>query len=737
MKSTEKLPSIFYSVGVRIEALKDRLNNLSIEKFPTKSGEKLVKLFFKGAKRLFELLKKNSKDWLDGTRDRESLETVVRQIHNSTTILYSFLEYIEAFRFEKTRTEVILPFELLMKKHFPEFKDDIFIFYPQWKFNFSYRNLKTELEKRLFLITQDEADDFFKDTPGQIAIISFPALERDNILALVILAHELAHYFDRLPGFPNLKISNSQDVLAHISIPNEKVRNWIDASKNLDPLPALVPPLLADMEHRSRIISKIERSIPYWLRELTADISATRFFGVGFYLCARELFSLIVSPLDSLYPPNSKRLEEIALEIAGTDGGFEADVMERIGDNLKEGEKGLVEEVMQIMKLDVDSGDKLSVEQLLEQTGSSSQLSLNQRKEKLEEAAIKIIEESISNALSAVKEKVRQIIPPDDCLRLSKDIFIALQYLKNYIPPAEKLDSQPIEKPFIFDIRMILNAVWLRWMEISKELSITKKSHSKFEHNIMVYYEKLSILSRIALRAIELSNFHMEYEPKDNNLVEKGYKENKKLISKKIEISKPGVLGKKEIVNLMVEKNIKKSIVVTPLLDPHQITEASFDVNLGNVFIIMKRTKLPCLDFHKIEQKDEPVNIYDFQERIQLSPKGQIVLHPNQFILGSTLEYIALPNDIMAYVIGKSSLGRTGLVIATATHIAPGYIGTITLELSNLGTVPLILYPTMPIAQLVFHRLCSPVKEGYAETGGYAYSTGPTFSRYLKKSQII
>jgi len=189
MKSKEKLPSLYHSVGVRIETLKERLNNLSLEKFPTESGKKLVELFLKGAKRLLKLLEKNSKDWLDGTRDRESLEAIVRQIGNSTATLYSYLEYIEAFCFEKTRAEVILPFELLLKDHFEESKDDIFIFYPQWEFNFSYRNLKSELKKRLFLITKEEVDKFFKDIPGRIAIISFPALERDNILALVVLAH--------------------------------------------------------------------------------------------------------------------------------------------------------------------------------------------------------------------------------------------------------------------------------------------------------------------------------------------------------------------------------------------------------------------------------------------------------------------------------------------------------------------------------------------------------------------
>lgn len=317
----QNLPRVFYSVGVRIETLTDRLNNLPMEEFPTKSGERLVSLFIKGAKRLRHRLEKHAGDWLDGTRDRESIEGAVRRIGDSAAVLYSYLEYIEAFVFEKTRSEVILPFELLMKDHFPQSKNDIFIFYPQWEFNFTYLNLKGELREILFLFTPEDEKEFFTDVPGQIAIISFPALERDNILALVVLAHELAHYFDEDPDCPGRRISKSPDVEKAVSYPKERIKHWIQLCKQLDPAPDLGSSSLTNIIYESRIMIKLQRSIPYWLRELTADISAARFFGIGFYVSMKELFNLIATPIDSPYPPNWKRSKGRRKETGRTSSG--------------------------------------------------------------------------------------------------------------------------------------------------------------------------------------------------------------------------------------------------------------------------------------------------------------------------------------------------------------------------------------------------------------------------------
>ncbi len=704
-----------------------------MERFPSQSGEKLVNLFIKSAHRLHALLYQRAKEWVDGIKDRKSLEAVARRIGDSAATLYSYLEYIEAFCFERTRSEVILPFEFLMKARFPESSNDIFIFYPQWEFNFSYLNLKNELKTILFFVNEEEANDFFKHMPNRIAVISFPVIERDNILALVILAHELAHYFDIDPDNPEYRISRSPDVVKAVSIPETKVKSWIEVARKLDPASDQWPPLLAEIYYSTRINEKLFISIRYWLRELTADITAARFFGIGFYLSAKELFSLVPRPPDSPYPPNYTRLAEIASEINGSEGGFEKDLLERTKNKLTPAENTILKRIYEMTRSDSELANT-NVVNYIKPDMDKPKLTSEQRKEILDKMALSIIEESISNALDILREKIRRKIPEKNCLRFTEKIFLGAKYLKSRIPPCEILGKQPIEKPEVFDIREILNATWLYWMDIIERIKSENKELFDFQKDLESYYNELNILCRHSLRAIELSNFSQLHKPKENGN-KKAYVEHNSLLSKDFNIPRTGVLGKREIVKLMMVEDLDKSLIITPLLDQCQIAGASVDLTLGNVFIVMRRTRLESLNFREICEKDEKVNVYEFQERIQLRPDGEIVLHPNEFVLGSTLEYISLPPDVMAYVIGKSSFGRVGLVIATATHVAPGFKGTITLELSNLGSIPIVLYTTMPIAQLVFHKVCSAVDRGYSATGFYAYSTGPEFSKYLLRKR--
>ncbi|MBI4679993.1 MAG: dCTP deaminase [Nitrospirae bacterium] len=125
------------------------------------------------------------------------------------------------------------------------------------------------------------------------------------------------------------------------------------------------------------------------------------------------------------------------------------------------------------------------------------------------------------------------------------------------------------------------------------------------------------------------------------------------------------------------------------------------------------------------------INIEKYQEKVRLNYKGEFVLHPGQLIIGSTLEYIRLPESLMCYVIGKSSWGRMGLIIATATKVDPGFKGCITLEIINEGEVPIILYPGIPIAQLVFHETNNSV----TYEGSYNCATGPEFPKFSQKSK--
>ncbi|MGA2317948.1 MAG: dCTP deaminase [Thermodesulfobacteriota bacterium] len=126
--------------------------------------------------------------------------------------------------------------------------------------------------------------------------------------------------------------------------------------------------------------------------------------------------------------------------------------------------------------------------------------------------------------------------------------------------------------------------------------------------------------------------------------------------------------------------------------------------------------------------KELAAPIERYQEHVRLNYHEQFVLHPNQLIIGSTLEYVSLPCKLMCYVVGKSTWGRMGLVIATATKVDPGFKGCITLEMINQGEVPVILYPGIPIAQLVFHETMGEAKY----EGGYNCATGPQFPDFSK-----
>jgi dCTP deaminase len=121
-------------------------------------------------------------------------------------------------------------------------------------------------------------------------------------------------------------------------------------------------------------------------------------------------------------------------------------------------------------------------------------------------------------------------------------------------------------------------------------------------------------------------------------------------------------------------------------------------------------------------------------ERVVIEQGHNFSLQPGQFVLGTTLEYFEIPNDMMARLEGKSSLGRVGLLIhATAGYVDPGFKGRLTLELSNVATLPIILYPTMKISQISFHRLTTPADRPYGSPGlgsKYQGQLDPTPTRF-------
>ena len=185
----------------------------------------------------------------------------------------------------------------------------------------------------------------------------------------------------------------------------------------------------------------------------------------------------------------------------------------------------------------------------------------------------------------------------------------------------------------------------------------------------------------------------------------------------------PMVLSDRTIRRLLDEGRIGIDPYEEELLQP-----SSVDVRVDRLFRVFRNSRYPFID---VKQEME-----ELTELVEVESDEAFILHPGEFVLGSTLERITLPDDLVARLEGKSSLGRLGLLIhSTAGFIDPGWDGHVTLELSNVANLPITIYYGMKIGQLSFVQLSEAAEHPYGtgELGSkYQGQVGPTPSRYWK-----
>jgi dCTP deaminase len=167
-------------------------------------------------------------------------------------------------------------------------------------------------------------------------------------------------------------------------------------------------------------------------------------------------------------------------------------------------------------------------------------------------------------------------------------------------------------------------------------------------------------------------------------------------------------------------------IRIEPLDAPEiQIQPASVDLRLGNRFILFRHATRPYID-------PEADDAAEYTEELTIAEGDAFFLHPGEFVLGTTKERVALPDDLVGRVDGRSSIGRLAIMIhATAGYIDPSFRGNITLELSNVGKMPVKLRPNMRVCQISFHTMTSAAEHPYGSRPGSKYQdqSGPTASR--------
>lgn len=174
-----------------------------------------------------------------------------------------------------------------------------------------------------------------------------------------------------------------------------------------------------------------------------------------------------------------------------------------------------------------------------------------------------------------------------------------------------------------------------------------------------------------------------------------------------------------------IRAELESGRVALEPFDASMIQPSSIDVRIDRYFRLFDNHKYPYID----PAEDQP----DLTRLIEVAPNEPFILHPGEFVLGATYEQVTLPDDVAARLEGKSSLGRLGLLThSTAGFIDPGFSGHVTLELSNMATLPIKLWPGMKIGQLCFFRLSSPAEKPYGSAeykSRYHGQRGPTASR--------
>lgn len=175
-----------------------------------------------------------------------------------------------------------------------------------------------------------------------------------------------------------------------------------------------------------------------------------------------------------------------------------------------------------------------------------------------------------------------------------------------------------------------------------------------------------------------------------------------------------------------IRRQIAEGRIVVKPVDDADIQPASIDLHLDSRFLVFSNSRQPYIDVR------EPLD--NLTEEVTIADGEPFMLHPGEFVLGSTLEHIELPDDLVARLEGKSSLGRLGLLIhSTAGFVDPGWRGRLTLELSNVARLPIALYCGMKIGQISFLQLTTPAERLYGSPelrSRYQGQSGPTASRF-------
>ncbi len=498
----------------RAFSLIEKIEELKVEKLTSPTPILLLDIFDEVVKVCIDKLLDIEKELADrgiSELELERKENQVRAVARKLNKIHAYLRYIYATKLDRNPSGMVLPWELLVNKYHPDAKT---IIRPQWEWNYKYIDIMREL-KRLV----EDISPKIKDILAQhdkFPVFSFPGLERENILLHVILAHEIGHFIDDAS-----KLSDNPTVTAAISFDMEKVNRFTNLEIEISEVHKTPSPSALSEEQldlfkalraqaiASQVKSLIEAHINKWLKELTAGIIALRIIGPAylFALSQAALCELSMHQIAGHYPPPIQRLIKILNECkSGKPRHYE--FFQPTENDNKEIRKIKDATVKHFQNIE-DVEKKTSIEE-----GSAVSQDLPKQRELL---LADLIATAIEGSIGVIKELIYKEIPNDKAYRLETSIFDQIKFLQKQITPNQKILSEGNELKFEpFSMESILNAGWIFWLTHKKDVKHLDRSEvdpqkKRIKDAEEKYYKPLEEVSRLILRAIELSDFHNRF----------------------------------------------------------------------------------------------------------------------------------------------------------------------------------------------------------------------------------
>jgi dCTP deaminase len=577
---------------------------------------------------------------------------------------------------------------------------------PRWEYNYTYGPIDLHLKKIL-----DSAQQADRELYSALSVLveryprffslSFPSVQTGNTLQMANWAHELSHLADHVAadgveGYDYLSRALASRVSEVMTVQEKELvaellsREYGDGATQID-IDALM----------DEIVYPVMETLDRWAQEIFADLFSIHLFGPaavfglsGMTMCLRDHED---GNIGSRHPPSRHRVRLLLGELARW--SERQDWMAY----LPHREREAVDQALHVMAQELDT--QPAQRNAMRRIASSDDDTIEDRLRALRHT---LTNRGLSQLEALVRDEIDRIVVSKPvascCLRPSdfKGVDHIIGDLERGFPPARiSTPTEPVEADRR-QLALAINAGWFHWIglrhgagPVSRELCQELTSAR-------------SRINRLLGRALEAREAVQWYAIRRNTVLEPSEDQSTSLVPTARTSSPPSgcpTLGKGEILRRLEER----SLVITPILDlDTQLDHASFDVRLGNEFTLTEHSRLSNLD------PTDPLvgrHIAEYQSKVYVPFGESFILHPRQFVIGSTLEYLSLPSDLVGLIVGRSSWGRLGLIVATATKVDPGFKGVVTLELVNLGTIPITLYPCCRIAQLMLHSIAGQLDE--------------------------